>query len=225
MRCSLRLSCFALALAAWAANASDARADGMRFWQEGDTLLSERSGWRTGASWKLVSADASARLDGWEVKPRVQRIFRPGLEATATYKFARGRGADDTWSTAHTLELDLANSWALGTHTLQLTQRLGMQNPATGGVLYRYHSIPRIEWGTQWLPVRWTADSVFESVYDFQRSGWIETKLTPLRLRYLTDAAGAWSLAYLLNHKLGASDAWHRDHVVVLAVAFDLRDE
>ncbi|MBL8269347.1 hypothetical protein [Steroidobacter sp.] len=200
-----------------------AQADGMRLWQEGDALLSQQGEWKAGVGWKLTSADSSTRLHGWELKPKLQRRLSSWLDAAATYKFARGRAADDSWTTAHTLELDLAMSGGLGPHNTQLTHRLGIVNPAAGGVLYRYHSIPKIDWRPAGLAEAWSMDSVLECIYDFRQSTWIETKLTPLRLKRRADGGGTWSLAYLLNHKRpGSSEPWHRDHVIVLAVTLDL---
>lgn len=224
MTCRNRRWCLVVAFIASAMSATTASADGKRFWQEGDTLLFQQRQWKAGVGWKLSSADASARLNGWELKPKLQRQLLPWLDAAATYKFARGRDADDRWATAHTLELDLAPSWTLANHEMQFTHRLGIVNPAAGGLQYRYHSIPKVAWGTHGPRQAWSTDSVLECIYDLRHSAWIETKFTPLRLKYFTGGAATWSLAYLLNHKRGGAEAsWQRDHVIVLAVALDLR--
>lgn len=205
---------------ALAAVAPPALSDDIRLWQEGDVLMTEQGINRGGVGWKFSSAPSSTRLQGWEIKPKVQWRWRPGLDSAVTYKLARGCAGDE-WSTTQTIELDLAQSWPLSERTVtRLTHRLGVGQPPSGDLTYRYHFIPRIEWRTG-LPRLTAMDTSWELIHDVRGERLHESKFSPLRLRFDAGHGRAWLVSYILNHRRVAPADWHRDHVLQFAVAFE----
>lgn len=180
----------------------------------------EHDAWRGNVAWKLASEPSSTRLQSWEIKPRLQWRWRPGIDSAITYKFVRGRGVD-RWATTQALEFDFMPFWNIGEHTrAHLTHRLGIVHPPAGEFIYRYHVIPRIEWSTSG---QLALDTALEGVYDLGNGHWHETKFSPLRLRVATGRSSAWFIAYVLNHQRASPTSWRREHVLQLAVAFDIR--
>lgn len=202
--------------------AAPARSDDTRLWQEGDVLMLEQAAWKGSVGWKLASEPSSTRLQSWELKPKLQWQWRPGLDSAVTYKFVHGRGGEQ-WSTTQALELDLIPSWRIGEHVkTQFTQRLGLVYPASGEFGYRYHLIPKIEWPAHWLPERLAIDTSLEGIYDLGNGRWRESKFSPLRLK-IDAARTTWFIAYVLNHQRASPSSWRREHVLQLAVAFNVR--
>lgn len=213
MACWLVGVCFALG-----ACAAPARSDETRFWQEGDVLMFEQAAWKGGIGWKLASEPSSTRLQAWELKPKLQWRLRPGLDSAVTYKFVRNRSGERTQA----LEFDVTPSWTMGTQIgSQLTQRLSVSWHTKGRADYRHHTIPRIEWPSQWLPAGMTVDTSLEGIYDLRAGQWHESKFSPLRLKVHSNRVSAWSIAYVLNHKRVSPTSWSREHVVQLAVALN----
>lgn len=206
---------------ALAAVATPAHGDGARFWQEGDVAMVQQEKWNGGFGWKLASEPSSARLHAWEVKPRLQWRWRPGLDSAVTYKFVRGRSGEH-WNTTQALEFDLTPSWTIGEHfKAHLTHRLGIVYPASGELAHRYHTILRIDWPGLGLPAQMTAESSLEGVYDLSAGRWHESKLSPLRVKFYSGRSTAWFISYVLNHRRVSRSDWAREHVLQLAVAFN----
>lgn len=197
-------------------------ADDFRLWQEGDVLMLDRSQWQASMGWKLASEPSSSRLQAWEWKPKLQRRWGPRLDSALTYKWVRARRADD-WVSAHAVELDLSSSWQTGELVrTRFTNRLGIAQAATGDLFYRYHAIPKVEWPAQWLPAQTAADASLEVVYDLRTGRWHESKLTPLRLKFRSGRNAYLLFSYVLNHKNTLNAGSQRDHVLVLAVTYDV---
>lgn len=185
-------------------------------------VMVQRTGWNAGAGWKLASEPSSTRLHSWELKPRLQWRWRPELDSAITYKLVRGRGGED-WNTTQALEFDVTPSWIIGERfRTNVTHRLGIVHPASGEIAYRYHAIPRIEWQAHWLPAQMTAETSLEGVYDLSAGWWHESKFAPLRLRFYSGRSSAWFISYVLNHRRIARSEWAREHVLQLAVTFNV---
>ncbi len=185
-------------------------------------VMFQQADWNGGVGWKLASEPSSSRLHSWELKPRLQWQWRPGLGSAVTYKFVRGRGGEE-WNTTQALEFDLTPSWTVGEHyRTHVTHRLGIVRPASGEIAYRYHAIPRIEWPAHWLPARMMAETSLEGVYDLSAGWWHESKFAPLRLRFYSGRSSTWFVSYVLNHRRVGRSEWAREHVLQLAVAFNV---
>lgn len=197
-------------------------ADDTRLWQEGDLLMFQQETSQGGLGWKLSSEPSSSRLQTWELKPKWQWNWRPGLDSAVTYKLARSRGGDE-WNSTHVLELDITPSWQLSTGLkAQLTHRVGIVQPRSTPMTYRYHAIPKIEWPKHWLPAQLTADTVLEGVYDLRSRHWHESKFTPLRLKLTSGDNLAWFLSYVLNHQRVSAAHSRRNHVIVVGIAYNI---
>lgn len=203
--------------------AAPARGDDTRLWQEGDLLMMEHEAWRGNVAWKLASQPSSTRLQGWEVKPRLQYRWHANLDSAVTYKLVRGRAGTE-WATTQALEFDLTPSWNVSKHIrAHVTHRLGLVHPENQDLIYRYHLAPRIEWPTHWLPAQLAIDTTLEAVYDLGNGHWHETKFSPLRLRIAVGPSSAWFITYVLNHQRASPTSWRREHVLQVAVALDMR--
>lgn len=194
--------------------------DGLRLWHEGDWALAQAGGWRGNLGWKLVYDARIGKIDSGELKPQIRREVAPWLGAAATYKLSANLKAPNL-PLSHTLELDLAPKWRLLDRVdAQCTQRLALARPAGGGGLrHRYHVIPKIEWPSRWLPSQTATECSYEAIYDLGSSAWIETKFTPLRLKFTGGPLRAWSIFYLQNDKRPQRAAdWQRDHVLAFTL-------
>jgi len=179
----------------------------------------DQTAWKGGIGWKLAADPSSTRLQAWELKPKLQWRWRPGLDSAVTYKFVRARSGERT----QTVELDLTPSWVMSARVNMLfTQRLSVAWHDSNPVSYRYHTIPKIEWPTHWLPAGMAADTSLEGIYDLRASRWHESKFSPLRLKFHSNRASAWFIAYVLNHKRTSPTSWSREHVIQLAVALNV---
>lgn len=198
--------------------------DGLRLWQEGDVRLPESRHGRFNLGWKLVYDERTGKTDSWELKPQGRRALAPWLDGAATYKLSRSLRGDNAGAFTHALELDLIPKLRVGDNiSVQCTQRLGLvRSPGRETTLnHRYHVIPKVEWPAAWLPRQTSAETSLEVIYDFSPSGWVETKFTPLRLKFAGGPLRSWSVFYMLNDKRGDPRApWSRDHVLALTLHY-----
>lgn len=182
-------------------------------------LMFQQTAWKSGIGWKLASEPSSTRLQAWELKPKLQWRWRPGLDSAVTYKFVQGRDGERTQA----LEFDVTPSWAIGAQlNTSFTQRLSVAWHTSNQVHYRYHTIPKIEWPARWLPEGMAVDTSLEGIYDLRAGQWHESKLSPLRLKFYSNHASAWFIAYVLNHKRASPTSWSREHVVQFTVALNV---